>query len=78
MFSYTPYLTPHGVSSRTQRGELERTDDRPHRLSDRSLWIQFESTYALEVLPRWLDSAERDGAFLENFRDWKLGGLVED
>jgi len=78
VFTFTPYLTPHGVSARTQRGELERGDDSPARIPDESLWLQFESTYTLEVLPRWLDGDALDAGFMENFKGWKLGSLTHD
>jgi len=78
VFSYTPYLTPHGVSTRTQHSELEREDDSPFRIPEQSLWLQFESTYVLKVLPRWLDGDSRDEGFMDNFKDWKPSSLVRD
>lgn len=77
-FTYTPYLTPHGVSVRTQRHELDREEDVPYRIPDESLWVQFESTYVLRVLPRWLSHPQRDTDFRDNFTGWRTGELTKD
>jgi homogentisate 1,2-dioxygenase len=74
-FSYTPYLTPHGVSN-TSVDRATAASDEPARGSDESIWLQLESTYALKVLPRWLDSELRDTDFLENFQGYTTGELV--
>ena len=64
-FTYTPTLSPHGVSAQTQRSELARSGEQPHRISDQSVWVQFESAYQLRVLPRWQEHPSRDAAFLQ-------------
>lgn len=69
--SYTPYLSSHGVSAETydqERQRAARGDDKPHRTSDEELWVQWESTYPLQVLPWVVDAAHRDRAFLDQFR----------
>lgn len=75
-YSYTPYLSPHGVASRTVDAINAMTDaeaDRPSRGSDQSLWLQFETTYLLRMTP-WAEQADnRDTAFLDNFADWTPG-----
>lgn len=74
-FSFTPYLTPHGVS---HNGHAEGVDasDAPQRTSKNDIWLQFESTYQLGVVSYWLDHPARDGAFLQNFRGYRLGELA--
>jgi len=74
-FTYTPYLTPHGVSATATRKELARTDDTPHRLTDESLWIQFESTYPFRVMPWMLEHPARDDTYLESFTGYPVGTL---
>ena len=44
--------------------------------SKNDIWLQFESTYQLGVVPRWLEHPARDDAFLKNFRDYRLGELA--
>ena len=54
--------------------------DSPSRIPDESVWLQFESTYLLTVLPRWLEHPSRDTSFLENFEgrtEQLLGTVVE-
>ncbi|MDG1479377.1 MAG: homogentisate 1,2-dioxygenase [Myxococcota bacterium] len=75
-FSWTPYLTPHGVSSRGHAGELDRTDGVPSRGSDEAIWLQFESTYPLKVMPWMIDHDSRDGDYLRQFSGWQTGVLV--
>ncbi|MGK0361983.1 MAG: homogentisate 1,2-dioxygenase, partial [Bradymonadia bacterium] len=58
-FSYTPYLTPHGVSATGHRRGV-RGPEAPTRLPDASLWVQFESTYPLKLMPWMLDDSARD------------------
>lgn len=74
-FTYTPYLTPHGISAAGMKKEVARTDDSPERLSDESLWIQFESTYLFKVMPWMLDHPDRDGAYLESFSGYPSANL---
>ena len=48
----TPSMTAHGVRHSAIEAALARSDDeadRPHRLSDRSLWFQFETTLPLSL-----------------------------
>ena len=66
-FTYTPYLTPHGVSAKGDAKERQRTDDSPRRLADDELWIQWESTYQLRVMPWFRDASFRDHGYLEQF-----------
>jgi len=74
-FTYTPYLTPHGISAAGTHKELARTDESPERMSDESLWIQFESTYPFRVMPWMLDHPQRDGDYLSSFSGYPEGQL---
>lgn len=78
-FSFTPYLTPHGVPPYHYERAFNQPDDHepgPQRGSDDSLWLQFESTYALKVVPGWLDDDKRDTDFLDTFQGWPEGALI--
>ena len=75
-FSYTPLLTPHGLGSHGHHHHTFEADDTPHRISDRSIWLQFESAYSLGVMPRWLHGPHRDDTFLEAFQDYTEGPLA--
>jgi homogentisate 1,2-dioxygenase len=66
-FSYTPYLSPHGISTDGYAKELARDDESPVRMSDESIWIQFESAYLLKVMPWMLEHADRDRHYLDGF-----------
>jgi homogentisate 1,2-dioxygenase len=72
-FSFTPMLTPHGVGAHAHHHHSFETDDTPNRLSDDSIWLQFESAWQVGVLPRWLDSPHRDTTFLDQFRGYTTG-----
>lgn len=75
-FSFTPYLTPHGVPPHHYHRAAEgKAKDTPHRLSDEELWLQFESTYALKVVPGWHEDPARDTGFLDTFQDWPAARL---
>lgn len=74
-FSYTPNLTPHGVSP-TSVKSATNAPDTPVRHSDQSIWLQFESTYTLSVLPAFLDSQQRDDGFLPTFLGYETGDLT--
>ncbi len=74
-FSFTPYLTPHGVSHFGHAAGVDAKDD-PKMTSKNDIWLQFESTYQLGVVPRWLEHPARDDGFLKNFRDYRLGELA--
>ncbi len=68
-YTYTPYLTPHGISVRNHQRQVSLSDaeaDPPRRLPDDELWIQWESAYQLRVLPWALEG--RDETYLEQFR----------
>ncbi len=68
--TYTPYLAPHGTSKQGhERGITEREGaDDPVRLSDDELWIQFETTYPLRVMPWFADAPHRDRSYLDQFQ----------
>lgn len=74
-FSFTPYLTPHGVSHVGHAAGVKAPDE-PRKTSTGDIWLQFESTYSLGVLPRWLGSERRDGEFLQNFTGYAEGELT--
>lgn len=79
-FSYSPYLTPHGVSPDTVETAIGATDaeaDRPEVLSPNSVWIQFESTYQLKVMPWNLDYEARELEYLDTFKDYPEGELAK-
>jgi homogentisate 1,2-dioxygenase len=68
--TWTPYLSPHGVSRRGYERAISGPDeaaDAPKRLPDDELWIQFESTYQLRVMPWFTDAAHRDPGYLDQF-----------
>ncbi|MCB9791315.1 MAG: homogentisate 1,2-dioxygenase [Alphaproteobacteria bacterium] len=67
-YSYTPYLSPHSISAKGVARELARADDSPRRSSDDELWVQWESTYQLQVMPDFLGEPSRDRSYLEQFR----------
>jgi homogentisate 1,2-dioxygenase len=76
--TYTPYLVPHGVSVSSYEAAVGRSDEsanEPRRSSDDELWIQFESTYPLRVMPWMLDSPERDHSYLEQFVGFRKAEL---
>ena len=66
--TYTPYLSPHGVSAAGYEREIARTDPSPERGSDDELWIQFESTYSLRVMPWFANAGHRDLDYLQQFQ----------
>ena len=75
-FTFSPYLTPHGVSARTVKHTLGLTDaeaDRPERLSENSMWVQFESTFLLRVMPWMLDHDALDSDYLSSFSGYPVG-----
>ena len=72
-FSWTPYLTPHGISNSGYAHEKARKTDKPVRGSDESIWIQFESTYLLNVMPWMIDHPDRDGDYLKSFGPYAPG-----
>jgi len=76
--TYTPYLAPHGPTLRRYQAELAKSDEqanKPVRGSDDELWIQFESTYQLRVMPWVLDSDELDDGFLDEFQGFPKAPL---
>lgn len=75
-FTFSPYLTPHGVSARTVEHTLGLTDaeaDRPELLSENSMWVQFESTFLLRVMPWMLDHDAVDTDYLSSFTGYPVG-----
>lgn len=69
---FTPSLTGHGIAASAVRSHLERSDeaaDKPVRISDRSLWIMFESIFQLKVMPWMLDAEHRDRDFRAIYED---------
>ncbi len=78
-FTFTPYLTPHAISAAGYEHTVTAADDvadRPERLSDDSLWIQFESAYLLKVMPWMLDHPARATDHLAAFADFRPHALV--
>lgn len=78
-FSYTPYLTPHGVSAGTVKRVLAMSDERadaPQLLSDEDVWVQFESTYLLNVMPWMFDHEARDAGYLASFSGYPAGAAA--
>lgn len=70
VFSYTPYLTPHGISAQGASFARAKEKSIPERISERSIWLQFESTYMLKVMPWMLTHPQRDRAYLGSFADY--------
>jgi len=73
-FTFTPYLTPHGISSRGYAQAVTAPDadaERPERMPDDSLWIQLESAYRMKVMPWMLDHPARDLEHLASFSDFR-------
>jgi len=69
-FSYTPYLSPHGVSAHTVekvRGMSDEEADAPELVSANDIWLQLESTYLLRVMPWMIDHEARDQDYLSSF-----------
>ncbi|MEZ4318726.1 MAG: iron-containing alcohol dehydrogenase [Myxococcota bacterium] len=69
-FTYTPYLSPHGVSTGNYEHTVTAPDatvERPVRLPEESVWIQFESTYLMAVMPWMFDHDDRDRDYLKSF-----------
>jgi homogentisate 1,2-dioxygenase len=78
-FTFTPYLTPHAISARAYEQTVTMSDheaDRPERLPDDSLWIQFESAYPMKVMPWMLEHPARDRDHLSAFADYRLLGAT--
>ena len=71
--TWTPYLAAHGVSSRGYAEAIEDTTEGPVRMSDESLWIQFESTYPMKIMPWMMGHASEDTDFLDDFVDYHPG-----
>ncbi|HEY4178015.1 MAG TPA: iron-containing alcohol dehydrogenase [Kofleriaceae bacterium] len=74
MFTYTPLLAPHAVSTATYADVLTQTDEaanRVDRVPEDSLWIQFESAYALKVMPWMLEHDARNREHLAAFGDFR-------
>lgn len=75
-FTYTPYLSPHGVSASTVERALALSDeeaDAPELLSEHDVWLQLESTYMLNVMPWMFDHEARDPGYLSSFSGYPIG-----
>jgi len=78
-FTFTPFLTPHAISARSYEATVTMPDheaDRPERLPDESLWIQFESAYPMKIMPWMLDHPARDPDHLRAFSVYRPGARV--
>jgi homogentisate 1,2-dioxygenase len=64
----TPTHAPHGVPERTLRAALEG-DDSPVKLGLGGRWMQFESTFCMQVSAHAEGAANRDEAFGDVVRD---------
>ncbi|MCO4772728.1 MAG: homogentisate 1,2-dioxygenase, partial [Deltaproteobacteria bacterium] len=74
--TWTPYLSPHGVSVRSYERAAKTSpeaNDRPHRIPDDEMWMQFESTYPLRVMPWFLDAEHRDSEYYDQFQGYRPG-----
>jgi homogentisate 1,2-dioxygenase len=74
MFTYTPLLAPHAISARGYTATITETSgeaDAHVRIPDDSLWIQFESTYALAVMPWMLGHPSRNRDHLASFAGFR-------
>lgn len=75
-YTFTPYLTPHGISAQSYEATVTASDEAwegPVRLSDESIWIQFESTYLMKVMPWMFDHDDRDEEYLQGFSGYRPG-----
>jgi homogentisate 1,2-dioxygenase len=77
-FSFTPYLSPHGISARHAEQERARGNDSPHLVSGDQTWIQLESSYMLRVMPWMLDHPAEDDDYLASFSDYAAAQLADD
>lgn len=78
-FTFTPYLTPHGISAKTYERTVTASDeiaDRPELVAGDSLWIQLESTYLMKVMPWMLDHPARHREHLSSFAGFGPGALI--
>jgi homogentisate 1,2-dioxygenase len=78
-FTFTPYLTPHGISAHSYAETVTAADadaERPERLPEDSLWIQLESAYLLKVMPWMLDHPARDRDHLASFTGFQPAARV--
>ncbi len=64
----SPLLSPHGITTSAFDAEMARTSDAPSRMSDETLWVQFESKLPFRVTPWALDAPHRDRAYAKVFR----------
>lgn len=79
MFTYTPLLAPHSISAAGYTATVTETPDeadRHVRIPDDSLWIQFESTYSLKVMPWMLDHPARNRDHLASFAEHRPRAIV--
>jgi homogentisate 1,2-dioxygenase len=79
MFTYTPLLAPHAISAAGYAATVTETSDeadRHVRIPDESLWIQFESTYALKVMPWMVDHPSRNRDHLASLASVRPPAIV--
>jgi homogentisate 1,2-dioxygenase len=77
--TWTPYLTPHGISTESYESAITappRVAEPPVRIADASLWIQFESAYAMKILPWMIDHEARVKEHLAGFGVYRPGARV--
>ena len=55
------------MSTNSYRKEVEDDASEPIRLGDDGLWVQFESTYPLKLMPWMVGHESEDGSFLKNY-----------
>ncbi len=64
IYTVTPGMTAHAIAADSYNRALDGgRDDSPHRLSDDSLWIMFESTMVMKFTPWALTSDNREDDF---------------
>lgn len=79
--TYTPYLSPHGIGVSNYERQLDLDPEQanePRRLDDEELWIQFESTYPLRVMPWFADAEHRDLSYLDQFQGFEAASPPKD
>lgn len=79
-FSYTPYLSPHGVGASTVKRVLAMSDERaeqPELVSADDIWLQFETTYCLRVMPWMFDHQAREADYLSSFSGYPVGDAAK-
>jgi homogentisate 1,2-dioxygenase len=70
----SPLLTSHGLATKSYDHVLSLPDEvaeKPHRMSDQSLWIMFESALPLRLAPWARETPLVDDGFLAHFTGMK-------